>query len=167
MLMYNDPQNSLVSVGEYSPQVDESDGSKSFGLPLQTVLDPVSVDHGYIGEPSNPTNFVLDSLINESFFDAAGEFPHDDSLYFQADDFKNVVDTDSGLDMLNEYEYFNQNIDNFQYSLDSTGDKNIFPDSFLNLEVVTPKIHLFFLFIRVCIFDPFIYESAGLGYVLF
>ncbi|PWA60367.1 NAC domain containing protein 2 [Artemisia annua] len=127
----NDPQNSLVSVGEYSPQVDESDGSKSFGLPLQTVLDPVSVDHGYIGEPSNPTNFDLDSFINESFFDAAGEFSHDDSLYFQADDFN----TDSGLDMLNEY--FNKNIDNFQYSLDSTGDKNIFPDSFLNLENVT------------------------------
>ncbi|GJR72946.1 NAC domain-containing protein 53-like protein [Tanacetum coccineum] len=138
----NDPQNSLVSVSEYSPQVNESDGSKSFALPLQSVLDPVSVEHGYIGEPSNLTNFGepsnltyfdLDSLFNESCFDAPGEFPDDDGLY--AHDLKNAVDTD-GLDMLNEL-YFNQNIDNFQYSPDSTGDKNILPDSFLNLENVT------------------------------
>nr|GEU31150.1 NAC domain-containing protein 78-like [Tanacetum cinerariifolium] len=98
-----------------------------------SVLDPVSVDHGCIGEPSNLTNFDLDSWFNESYFDASGEFPDDDGLY--AHDLKNAVDTD-GLDMLNEL-YFNQNIDNFQYSPDSTGDKNILPDSFLNLEDVT------------------------------
>lgn len=132
-LVTNVPQNSLVSVGEYSPQVGESDGSKSFGLPLQSVLDPVSADHGFIGESSNLTNFGFDSFFNESYFDAPGEFPHDDGLY--AHELKNDMDT-NGFDMLNEF-CFNQNIDNLQYSSVSTGDKHILSDSYLNLENVT------------------------------
>ncbi|GKE63724.1 hypothetical protein Tco_1514091, partial [Tanacetum coccineum] len=84
-----------------------------------SVLDFVSIDHGYIGELSDPINFDMDSLFNKSYFDTPGEFQHDGGLY--AHDLKKVVDTD-GFDMLNEL-YFNQNIYNFQYRPDSTGDK--------------------------------------------
>ncbi|GJW52444.1 hypothetical protein Tco_0093795 [Tanacetum coccineum] len=51
-------------------EVDESDGSKLFGFPLQSILDPMSVDHGYIGEPSDLRNFDIDYLFNQSYFDA-------------------------------------------------------------------------------------------------
>ncbi|KAI3817607.1 hypothetical protein L1987_11403 [Smallanthus sonchifolius] len=139
----NGPQKSLVVAGEYEPHADKSDKTKLSDPPVQTELHAGSVSHGCIGESSNTMDFVLDYLLDEPFFDATdGDFPLDDSLFFQADDLKNAVDMDSGLDMLNEYtSFFNPDVDNFQYAFDSIEKKSILPDSMLTLENMNEGTH--------------------------
>lgn len=135
-IVTSDPQNSLVGASECEPQVDQNDGSTSFDLPVQTGLDTQSVNYGYMGEPSNTVDFDIDYLLDEPYFDAAGDFPLDESLFFQADDLKDAAEMDSGLDIFNEYtSFFNPDVDNFYF--DPVGNKNILPDSSLTLEVVT------------------------------
>ncbi|KAL8228611.1 hypothetical protein R6Q59_001419 [Mikania micrantha] len=139
------PQKSVVIAGEYEPHVDKSDGSKSFDQPVQTELHAGSVSHGYIGESSNIIDFDIDYLLDAPYFDATdGEFQLDDSLFFQADDLKNAADMDSGLDILDEYtSLFNPDADNFQYMFGSIDNKNILPESMLNLENMnagTPQV---------------------------
>lgn len=128
-----DPQVSSVGPGLYEPpQVLKSDGSNN-------LFDPDSVKHGYIGEPSNAMNYDTDYLVlDEPYHDASNDFPlYDEAFFFQEDDLKNTVDMDSGLDILNEYtSLLNSDIDNFQYTFDSIGNKNILPDSSLTLEVI-------------------------------
>nr|XP_043610890.1 NAC domain-containing protein 53-like [Erigeron canadensis] len=129
----NDSQNSFVDVvGEYEPQVNQYDGSKSFDLPVQTGLEPKSVNYGFTSEPSNNLNFDPNFLLDEPYYDATnGDFPLDENLFFEADDLKGDVETDSGLDILNEYtSLFNPDIDSFNYALGN----NILPDSSQTLE---------------------------------
>ncbi|XP_076928743.1 NAC domain-containing protein 78-like [Bidens hawaiensis] len=126
-------QKSVVVADGYESQVVKSDGSQLFDPSVQT-------SQGYIGESSNTMDFGMDFLLDEPFFDATDiDFPLDDSLFFQADDFKNAVDMDSGFDMLNEYTtLFNPDVDNFQYTFDSVENKN---DSMLNLENMNKGTH--------------------------
>ncbi|KAK9064060.1 hypothetical protein SSX86_017932 [Deinandra increscens subsp. villosa] len=137
------PQKSLV----VESHVDKSDGSKSFDLSVQTDLHARPVNHGYVGESSNTKDFGVEYLLDEPYFDATdGDFPLDDSLFFQADDLKNAVDMDSGLDILNEYtSLFDPDADNFEYTFDSIENNNIIPDSMptleVNMNVGTHQVH--------------------------
>lgn len=138
-IVTSDPLNSLVGATECEPQVDQNDGFTSFDLPVQTGLDTESVNF-HMGEPSNNLNFDIDYLLDEPYFDATGVFSLDESLFFQADDLKNAVETDSGLDILNEYtSFFNPDVDNFYF--DPVGNKNTLPDSSLTLENVNGGTH--------------------------
>ncbi|KAI3734681.1 hypothetical protein L6452_14156 [Arctium lappa] len=143
--MTNDPQKSLLDhVGESEPQADTSDGSTLFDQAVQNGLDLGSVNHEYIGEPNDTMNFDMDYLLDEPYFDAVtGDFSLDDSLFFEANDLKHAVESDPGLDMLDEYLSFgNSDIDNLQYTHDSIGsEKNILPDSSLTLENVNNGTH--------------------------
>ncbi|KAJ9553718.1 hypothetical protein OSB04_017763 [Centaurea solstitialis] len=136
----NDPQMSLLDhVGEPEPQADISDGSKLFDQAVvQNGLDLGSVNQEYVGEPDDTMNFNMDYLLDEPYFDAiGGDFTLDDSLFFEANDLKNAVESDPGIDMLDEYLSFcNSDIDNLQHNLDFLGsEKNILPDSSLTPEV--------------------------------
>ncbi|KAJ0764100.1 putative transcription factor NAM family [Helianthus annuus] len=139
------PQKSVVVAGEYEPPVDKTDGSKLFDPSVQTELHAGSVNQGYVGESSNTMDFGMDFLLDEPYFDANdGDLPFDDSLFFQADDLKDAVGVDSGLDILNEYtSLFNPDVDNYQYTFDSFANKNTLPElmpAFENMKEGTHQV---------------------------
>lgn len=114
----------------------ETDGSNSFNLPEHIVLDPESVKHEHIGESSNTMNFDIDYLLDQPYFDATSDFPLDDTLFFEENDLKNDVDTDPGLDILDEYmSYYNLDLDNFPPTFDPVQNDNIAPNSSSTLDV--------------------------------
>lgn len=88
---------------------DNSDESKTFDPPVQTVA------HEHVEEPNNSMNFDIDYLLDQPYFDATSDLPLDDTLFFEENDLKNDVETDSGLDILDEYmSFYNSDLDNFQ-----------------------------------------------------
>ncbi|XP_071732949.1 NAC domain-containing protein 78-like [Rutidosis leptorrhynchoides] len=122
-IITSDPLISFAGASEF----EQNDGSNtSFELPVQMGLDTESVNCGYMKEPINDMNFGNDYLLDEPYFDATSDFFHDESLFFQADDLKNDVHTDSGLDMLNEY-ILNPDVDNFYFQ--PTENKNTLLES--------------------------------------
>ncbi|XP_024991675.1 NAC domain-containing protein 78-like [Cynara cardunculus var. scolymus] len=141
----NDPRISLLDhVGGSESQADRSDRSKLFDQAVQNELDLGSVNHEYIGEPDDTMNFDMDYLLDEPYFDAiTGDLSLDDSLFFEANDLKHPVESDPGLDMLDEYLSFsNSDFDNLQHNLVSVGsEQNILPDSSLTLKNVNDQTH--------------------------
>ncbi|XP_076946996.1 NAC domain-containing protein 53-like [Bidens hawaiensis] len=135
----DDPQNFLVGEAEDQPQADQEDKPKLFDLPVQNDLDPTSVKHEYINEASNTEDFDVDYLLDEPFFDAStGDFKFDGNSFLEADDLKNEVKTEPGvdmfdevktepgLDMLDEYSsYLMPPMDNLEYSFDLLENENI------------------------------------------
>ncbi|KAI7753043.1 hypothetical protein M8C21_016798, partial [Ambrosia artemisiifolia] len=98
----DDPQNLLV--GEGQPQADQVDGPKLFDLPIQNELDPTSVKHEYITETNNTEDLDVDYLLDEPYFDAStSDFQVNGSSFLEADDFKNDVKAEPGMDMFDEY----------------------------------------------------------------
>lgn len=110
---------------DYSNIISNSDESnKSFDPPVQTVF------HEHVEEQSNPMNFDIDYLLDQPYFDATSDFPLDETLFFEANDLKDDVNTDSGLDILDEYmSFYNSDLDNFQPTFDSLQNDNIALDS--------------------------------------
>lgn len=118
--MIDETENFLVDDGEDQPQDDKEDGPKLFDLPVQNEMDPKSVKHEYIGETNNTMDFDVDYLLDEPFFDAStGDFQFDGTSFFEADDVKNEVKTEPGLDMFDEFSIFNPTMDNLEYTFDS------------------------------------------------
>ncbi|XP_071734598.1 NAC domain-containing protein 78-like [Rutidosis leptorrhynchoides] len=130
------PQNLLVGEDQNQLQADKEDGPKLFDLPVHNELDPPYVKHEYIGETSNTTNFDVDYLLDELVFDAStSDLKCDGSSFFEADDIKNDVKTEPGLDMFENYtSYLNPEMDTLDYTFDSIGNKNILPESSLTFE---------------------------------
>ncbi|KAK9061301.1 hypothetical protein SSX86_018481 [Deinandra increscens subsp. villosa] len=125
--MVDDPQSFLVGEGDGQPPADQEDEPKLFDLPVQNELDTTSVKHEYIGETSNTEDFDIDYLLDEPFFDAStGDFKFDGNSFLEADDLKNDVKTEPGLDIFDEYSSFLMPpIDNLEYNFDSSDNKNI------------------------------------------
>ncbi|KAJ9540128.1 hypothetical protein OSB04_026634 [Centaurea solstitialis] len=116
----DETENFLVDGVEDQPQDDKEDEPKLFDLPVQNEMDPKSVKHEYIGETNNTMDFDVDYLLDEPFFDAStGDFQFDGTSFFEADDVKNDVKTEPGLDMFDEYAFFNPTMDNLGYTFDS------------------------------------------------
>lgn len=138
--MVDDPQKFLVGEGEGQPLAEQEDEPKLFDLPVQSELDPTSVKHEYISEPSNAEEFDVDYLLDEPFFDAStGDFKFDGNSFLEADDLKNDVKTEPGLDVYDEYQSFLMPpVDNLEYDFDSLDNENI-------LKVNTPSLQ-FLLF---------------------
>ncbi|XP_071687636.1 NAC domain-containing protein 78-like [Rutidosis leptorrhynchoides] len=138
-IVTSDPLNYLVGPSECEPQVNQNDGSTSLDLPVQTGLDTESVNCVFMEEPSNNMNFDVDCLFDEPYYDATGDFSLDESLSFQAGNLKNVVETDSGLDILDEYtSLLNPDFDNY---FDPVGTENTLPDSSVPRENVNGGTH--------------------------
>ncbi|KAK1409642.1 hypothetical protein QVD17_36171 [Tagetes erecta] len=118
--MVDDPQKFLVREGEGQPLVEQEEEPKWFDLPVQSELDPTSVKHEYISETSNAEEFDVDYLLDEPFFDAStGDFKLDGNSFLAADDLKNDVKTEPGLDILDEYALFLMPpVDNLKYDFD-------------------------------------------------
>ncbi|KAM0068817.1 putative transcription factor NAM family [Helianthus debilis subsp. tardiflorus] len=124
----DDPQNLWMCEGEGQPQVDQADGPKLFDLPIQNELDPTSVKHEYITETSNTEDFDVDNyLLDEPYFDAStSDFQVNGSSFLEADDIKNDVKAEPGLDMFDEYPTFLiPPTDGFEYAFDLLGNDNI------------------------------------------
>ncbi|KAI3793486.1 hypothetical protein L1987_36105 [Smallanthus sonchifolius] len=121
----DDPQNFLVTEGQ--PEIDQEDEPKLFDLPVQNELDPTSVKHEYISEASNTEDFDVDYLLDEPFFDAStGDFKLDGNSFLEADDLKNDIKTEPGLDIFEEYPSFLMPpIDNLEYDFDTLVNENI------------------------------------------
>ncbi|KAI3799667.1 hypothetical protein L1987_34966 [Smallanthus sonchifolius] len=121
----DDTQNFLVAEGQ--PEIDQEDEPKLFDLPVQNELDPTSVKHEYISETSNTEDFDVDYLLDEPFFDAStGDFKLDGNSFLEADDLKNDIKTEPGLDVFDEYPSFLMPpIDNLEYDFDSLVNENI------------------------------------------
>nr|XP_043632767.1 NAC domain-containing protein 78-like isoform X2 [Erigeron canadensis] len=120
--MIHDPQNFSVGGIAGQSQPEQEDGPKLFDLPVQNELDPTSVKHEYIGEMSNTTDFDVDYLLDEPFFDAStGDFQFDGSSFFEVDDIKNDVKTEPGLELFDTYTSFlNPEGETLDYAFDSS-----------------------------------------------
>lgn len=129
------------------PAADIEDGPKLFDLPVQNEFDPKPVKHEYINETSNSVDYEVDYLLDEQFFGAStGDFQFDGNSFFEADDLKNDVKTEPGLDMFDDYTSFlNPEMDNLEYTFDSIQNENILPESSLALEVTHHHCHFFLL----------------------
>ncbi|KAF5799007.1 putative transcription factor NAM family [Helianthus annuus] len=124
----DDPQNLSMCESEGQPQVDQADGPKLFDLPIQNDLDPTSVKHEYITETSNTEDFDVDNyLLDEPYFDAStSDFQVNGSSFLEADDVKNDVKAEPGLDMFDEYPtYLIPPTDGFEYAFDLLGNDNM------------------------------------------
>lgn len=133
--MIDDPQELLMGGGEDQNQADKEDGPKLFDLPVQNDMNPKSVKHEYIGETSNTSDFDVDYLLDQPFFDAStGDFQFDASSFLEADDLKNDVKTEPGLEMFDEYTSFINPTNNLEYTFDSIDNEDILPESSLILE---------------------------------
>lgn len=131
--MIEDPQNVLMDDGDNQHQTDKEDGPKLFDLPVQNGLNPNTVKHEYIGETSNASDFDVDYLLDEPFFDAStGDFQFDSSSFLEADDLKNDVKTEPGLEMFDEYTSFINPTNNLEYTFDSLDNEDILPESIEN-----------------------------------
>ncbi|XP_071706328.1 NAC domain-containing protein 53-like [Rutidosis leptorrhynchoides] len=139
----NEQQNFLVGEDEKQPQVDQEDGPKLFDLPVHNEWDPTSVKHEYIGETSNATDYDVDYLLDEPVFDAStGDFIFDGTSFFEADDIKNEVKTEPGLEMFEDYtSYLNLEMDTLNNTFNSIGNENILPESSLKFENVNEETH--------------------------
>lgn len=136
------PQKLLMDEGENQHQAEKEDGPKLFDLPVQNEMDPKSVKHEYIGETNNASDFDVDYLLDEPFFDAStGDFQFDASSFLEADDLKNEVKTEPGLEMFDEYTSFINPTNNLEYTFDSIDNEDILPESSLILEVTSTPQH--------------------------
>ncbi|CAH1438066.1 unnamed protein product [Lactuca virosa] len=140
--MIEDPQKLLMDEGEDQHQADKEDVPKLFDLPVQNGMDPKSVKHEYIGETNNASDFDVDYLLDEPFFDAStGDFQFDASSFLEADDLKNEVKTEPGLEMFDEYTSFINPTNNLEYTFDSIDNEDILPESSLILENANEDTH--------------------------
>ncbi|KAL7614340.1 hypothetical protein Lser_V15G08169 [Lactuca serriola] len=136
------PQKLLMDEGEDQHQAEKEDGPKLFDLPVQNEMDPKSVKHEYIGETNNASDFDVDYLLDEPFFDAStGDFQFDASSFLEADDLKNEVKTEPGLEMFDEYTSFINPKNNLEYTFDSIDNEDILPESSLILENANEDTH--------------------------
>jgi hypothetical protein len=114
----DDVQKFSVGMSENHSGTEHSDEISLFDLAMHfDNKNENSVDQGYIGGQSNPTNSLdadLDFLLNEPLLDAANNFQYqnDDTAFLETNDLKNPVSADnSGFDFLDDLPFFDANDD--------------------------------------------------------
>ncbi|XP_076940085.1 NAC domain-containing protein 53-like [Bidens hawaiensis] len=140
----DDQQNLMVGEGQL--QADQPDGPKLFDLPIQNELDPNSVKHEYISEPNDTEGFDVDYLLDQPYFDAStSDFQVNESSFLETEDLKNVVKTEPGLNMFDEYPTFLiPPTDNLEYAFDSLGNDDILKNANKETHQFSEVSHEFF-----------------------